>query len=58
MTALGRSRLDASAADPRVAWSSCELCNTARLRELIAAEVVYLLAGTTAPALAEVRSGK
>jgi NAD dependent epimerase/dehydratase family enzyme len=37
VAALGRSRLDASAFDSRVAWASFELRDSLRLRELIPA---------------------
>ena len=54
VAALGRSRLDARAADPRVAWTRCELSDTARLRECLAGvDVVYHLASSTTPPLAE-----
>jgi UDP-glucose 4-epimerase len=54
VAALGRSRLDAAALDPRVEWSCCELSDVPRLRERLGGvDIVYHLASTTTPPLAE-----
>ena len=54
VAALGRSRLDPAALDRAVAWTRCELSDVARLSACLAgADVVYHLASTTTPPLAE-----
>jgi UDP-glucose 4-epimerase len=54
VAALGRSRLDPAAFDPRVPWTECELSDETRLRTHLAGiDVVYHLASSTTPPLAE-----
>jgi UDP-glucose 4-epimerase len=54
VSALGRSRIDPSALDPRVSWSRYELSDAGGLADALdGAGVVYHLASSTTPPLAE-----